>query len=614
MQRRLMKTLSILFLAASAWAQTTTITGVIKDLTVSVVTSGKVVFTLKPSVDTTISGNARFTPGPPVTCYIQNDGTLKNAIQLSACVVATNTSLTPAGTSYRVDICPSFACTSSFNFYAINASYDISTIVPTPTTGPAQNFADVFSNQSIAGNKTFTGLTTFGLTNVTTFTACGVNAFLMVGSSCYPNIAAALAATPSTGGPISTLPHFAGTISSATNLGVSNTQPIRLMLGSDTILTATNTAGYTFNLFGGGSMSCDPTGSGSGAGGVGGCVIATGNSFSGSGLLQNGTITGQEFLSLSNLFFDCRQGTQSVACINLQNIFTNSYLRDLVIEGGTGTPVNLHFTGNGGLQNSNDVLVENVWSECGGNAGCIPLKMERGGGGGPPFENAFLGGTFSDAGPGLPAARLSTTISTAFFGTNFDQSQTVLPAFEDVQLTAAAGTTFVGSGFGLLSTNYGITNDVNAGADSLVVLGGWFNNGHAINDVFNGGVQVNQIYVPLYIGAVSPVWFNAPVKHLQSETFGSNGTPLTAIQHKRITTGSIGATTRTEVLLTWANSFTDTSYTVTCNVEDSTTAAATQGLTFERLRTKSATQVGAVINNPSAGAITGTLDCTGIHD
>jgi len=151
--------ISILLCGCSAFSQTTTITGTIDDLTVNPVTSGKVVFTLKPSVDTTISGNARFSPGQPVTCYIQSNGTLLNAAQLGACTVVMNTALTPAGTSYRVDICPSFACSSSFNFYAINSTYSISTIVPTPTTGPAQNFADVFSNQNIGGNKTFTGAT-----------------------------------------------------------------------------------------------------------------------------------------------------------------------------------------------------------------------------------------------------------------------------------------------------------------------------------------------------------------------------------------------------------------------------------------------------------------------
>jgi hypothetical protein len=91
------------------------------------------------------------------------------------------------------------------------------------------------------------------------------------------------------------------------------------------------------------------------------------------------------------------------------------------------------------------------------------------------------------------------------------------------------------------------------------------------------------------------------------------GTAKTIVQEASVTTGSIGATTRTEVLLTWGTTMGDTNYKVQCNVQDSTTAAGTQGLTFERIRTLSATQIGAVVNNPTAGALTGTVFCTGTH-
>jgi hypothetical protein len=94
---------------------------------------------------------------------------------------------------------------------------------------------------------------------------------------------------------------------------------------------------------------------------------------------------------------------------------------------------------------------------------------------------------------------------------------------------------------------------------------------------------------------------------------GIGGTGKTIQQEASVSTGSIGATTRTEVLLTWGTTMGDTNYKVQCNVQDSTTAAGTQGLTFERLRTLSATQVGAVVNNPTAGALTGTVFCTGTH-
>jgi hypothetical protein len=95
--------------------------------------------------------------------------------------------------------------------------------------------------------------------------------------------------------------------------------------------------------------------------------------------------------------------------------------------------------------------------------------------------------------------------------------------------------------------------------------------------------------------------------------FGSSGTGKSDVQEQSVSTGSIGPTTRTEVFLTWPTTMGDTNYKVQCSVQDSTTAAGTQGLTFERIRTLSSTQVGAVVNNPTAGAITGTLFCTGTH-
>ncbi len=46
--------------------------------------------------------------------------------------------------------------------FAINPALDITTVVPTPATSPAYNFTDLFSNQTIGGNKNFTGTTSFG--------------------------------------------------------------------------------------------------------------------------------------------------------------------------------------------------------------------------------------------------------------------------------------------------------------------------------------------------------------------------------------------------------------------------------------------------------------------
>jgi hypothetical protein len=74
------------------------------------------------------------------------------------CKVTQNTAITPANTSYKVGLAPNFSQTSAFNTYAIGSGpIDISTVVPTPAQMPAYSFVDLFSNQTIAGNKTFTG-------------------------------------------------------------------------------------------------------------------------------------------------------------------------------------------------------------------------------------------------------------------------------------------------------------------------------------------------------------------------------------------------------------------------------------------------------------------------
>jgi hypothetical protein len=161
--RRLFLILGLL-VGVSQAQTTTTITGTIKDLSQALVTSGKVTFTLQPSRDTTISGLARFSPAQ-VVCLINASGLIKAQDGTSVCTLTMNTALNPPGTYYRVDVWPFNVKTSSFTFYAVLSTYDWSTVVPTPTTSPAQNFVDIFSNQTIGGAKTFTGTNTGVFTN-----------------------------------------------------------------------------------------------------------------------------------------------------------------------------------------------------------------------------------------------------------------------------------------------------------------------------------------------------------------------------------------------------------------------------------------------------------------
>lgn len=165
--------LLIFGLLGYAHGATTTVTGTINDLTGAAVTSGQVTFELKPGLDTTISGSARFVPST-VTCYINGSGVIKGDIAFAtSCVVVQNTSLTPSGTYYLVCLWPSNTKTSCFNWYALASSFDITTAVPTPATSPAFTFADLVSNQTIGGNKTASGSWTF--TPEVTFTG-GLNA------------------------------------------------------------------------------------------------------------------------------------------------------------------------------------------------------------------------------------------------------------------------------------------------------------------------------------------------------------------------------------------------------------------------------------------------------
>lgn len=167
---RLIRVLTFLFLLAGiANAQSTTaITGTFRDLTGSLITSGQVAFTLQPGIDTQVSGTARFTP-TEVDCLINGSGLLKALDGTSTCTLVQNTSITtPANTSWKACVQPGFIQPGScFVFYAVGSTLDITTVPATPSLTPAYSLVDIFSNQTIGGNKTFSGIVGFtGTLNV----------------------------------------------------------------------------------------------------------------------------------------------------------------------------------------------------------------------------------------------------------------------------------------------------------------------------------------------------------------------------------------------------------------------------------------------------------------
>lgn len=79
-----------------------------------------------------------------------------------SCKVTQNTALQPAGTSYQVCLWPLGARTSCFGWYAIGAGpVDLSTAVPAPPGMPIYAIVDTINNQTIGGDKTYTGTQTF---------------------------------------------------------------------------------------------------------------------------------------------------------------------------------------------------------------------------------------------------------------------------------------------------------------------------------------------------------------------------------------------------------------------------------------------------------------------
>jgi hypothetical protein len=139
MKKLLLLLMTVLLMAGTAQAQTTTYTGTIRDLSMNPVTAGQVTFTLTPSTDSTLAGTGRFTP-TTITCNINGNGTLSGyvgGVVSGPCTVASNTALSPSGTSYRICVQAYNATPGScFYDYATTTSKDISTVAPTLNTGP----------------------------------------------------------------------------------------------------------------------------------------------------------------------------------------------------------------------------------------------------------------------------------------------------------------------------------------------------------------------------------------------------------------------------------------------------------------------------------------------
>lgn len=111
-----------------------------------------------------------------------------------------------------------------------------------------------------------------------------------------------------------------------------------------------------------------------------------------------------------------------------------------------------------------------------------------------------------------------------------------------------------------------------------------------------------------------PVGSQLEVSGVDTTTGYINGTAWNGPRKdQRVTTGSITAGAFADVTLTWTTAFTDTNYTVVCDVIDSSSTAATS-LTLDHIDSVTAATVVATVHNANIAAKTGTLHCHAMHD
>lgn len=175
---------------------------------------------------------------------------------------------------------------------------------------------------------------------------------------------------------------------------------------------------------------------------------------------------------------------------------------------------------------------------------------------------------------------------------------------------ATSNPTFTLSGTGTLTTGGGIT----VGASSTTIsLGG---------SITTGLLSVNQTSVPtngIYRPATNTLGF-ATNSTLRG-SYDANGKWVVnsgylpdagGLKHQRVTTGSVGAASTALVTCTWTTGFADTNYTAQASVEDSTTTSLS--LSVVHIESKATGSMTVRVLNNAAGALTGTVDCLGIHD
>lgn len=219
--------LLIALLAGIATAQTTTpITGTIKDLTNAVVTSGEgYIHADAVARYDHFRPGAVFTPHSKLT-HQRIGGDCRSLWSIGMHHYHEHRSAAAGQLLHRGHLARE---RQNFDVPGVLSSYDWSTVVPTPTTSPAQNFVDFFSNQTIAGNKIWSGTHVFngsvsfpgtitGTTNAVLFNPQNLNGSIFSDQSASLNAAIATMVSNGTGGNVYMPPGFNATLSGSSTL------------------------------------------------------------------------------------------------------------------------------------------------------------------------------------------------------------------------------------------------------------------------------------------------------------------------------------------------------------------------------------------------------------
>lgn len=215
-------------LAAPLYAQTTTYTGTVRDLTGSVVTSGRITWTLNAPGGVSIPGTGSFV-ATTVSCLINASGSpVASSDGVSPCVITNNSAMTPTGTSYTMCRQPYFVTPGScFVTYANGGTVDVSTIVPTAATQPSYGVANTGSDNKWSGVQTFSSTVTAASVNsvvnakMATSAQSAVNSAGATGRVLFPVTTYPLTASlsPLIGNTFDCLGSYGGTGASATPQG-----------------------------------------------------------------------------------------------------------------------------------------------------------------------------------------------------------------------------------------------------------------------------------------------------------------------------------------------------------------------------------------------------------